>query len=187
MDQIAKDLIVNVYEDLEAQGRDMLMQAGVSTDLIRNERSADMRYIGQGHEINVGLPTESPADNFINDLEENFYEAYGKLYGHAHRDVPIEILTCRVIVTGPKPTVNLERFPPEKESVKVARKGEREAFFLEADGYVSAAVYDRYTLRSGATFSGPAIIEERESTVVVPPGMIVTIDEYQNLIMQLEK
>ena len=69
--------------------------------------------------------------------------------------------------------------------LKAARKGERQVYFPEHEGYVPCPVYDRYVLPVGTPFSGPAIIEERECTVVVGPGAQGQVDVQQNLVIRL--
>jgi N-methylhydantoinase A len=64
-------------------------------------------------------------------------------------------------------------------------KGHRPAFFPESDGYVETPVYDRYLLRPGMSLVGPAIIEERESTLVVGPGGVATVDEFLNVLVEM--
>ena len=68
-----------------------------------------------------------------------------------------------------------------------AVKGTRTAWFPETEGWFETPVYDRYRLGPGATFAGPAIVEERESTVIVGPGAACTIDERRNLVIDLRQ
>ena len=65
------------------------------------------------------------------------------------------------------------------------RRGERPVFFEAAGGYVATPVYDRYRLAPDAAFEGPAVVEERESTAVVPPGAKARVDEELNLVVTL--
>ena len=64
-------------------------------------------------------------------------------------------------------------------------KGRRRAYFPEAGGWVDCPVYDRYSLAAGLTLAGPAIVEERESTSVLPPGTVATVDEYASLVVEV--
>jgi N-methylhydantoinase A len=185
LSQVNMEDLDAVFEGLERQGREMLAQAGVDAGETIYERSMDMRYVGQGHEITVEVPPGELTSQAVALLEQNFYQTYRDLYGHAHDDVPLELLTCRVIVRGPKPKVNLERFAYDASSVERACKRMRPAFFAEAGGFVETPVYDRYELRAGASFVGPAIIEERDSTVIIPSGSKANVDEFHNLIVQL--
>ncbi|MBI3963987.1 MAG: hydantoinase/oxoprolinase family protein, partial [Chloroflexi bacterium] len=72
------------------------------------------------------------------------------------------------------------------QQLAAARKGTRPAFFPEANGFVDTPVYDHYRLFAGATFEGPAIVEERESTTVVGYHQRVTVDEYLNLVVDVD-
>lgn len=65
-----------------------------------------------------------------------------------------------------------------------AQKGERQAYFPEAGGYVATPVYDRYGLATGTELHGPAIVEERESTLVIGPGARITVDTYGTLVVE---
>jgi N-methylhydantoinase A len=64
-------------------------------------------------------------------------------------------------------------------------KGRRRAYFPETGGWIDCPIYDRYHLAAGLTIAGPAIVEERESTSVLPPGTIATVDEYASLIVEV--
>ena len=63
----------------------------------------------------------------------------------------------------------------------------RRAYFPEARGYADTPVYDRYALAPGMSLTGPAIVEERESTTVIPPEVTATVDEYANLLAELTR
>jgi N-methylhydantoinase A len=108
------------------------------------------------------------------DLISAFQLDYRRRYGRVGPDVPVEALTWRVIATGPSPHQSLTlrvNFAGDK-----AQKGSRRAFFPAAGGFVSTPVYDRYALKAGTAIDGPALVEERESTVVVPPGAHCSTD-----------
>src|SRR5262249_60859326 len=102
-------------------------------------------------------------------VEGAFAEVYTRLYTHLYRGAQIQALHWRVVCSGPKPEVPAARQAPSGVAAG-AKKRSRPAYFPEAGGPVQAAVYDRYALRPGDRIAGPAIVEERESTTVVPPG-----------------
>jgi N-methylhydantoinase A len=81
--------------------------------------------------------------------------------------------------------VHLQGGGNELKDAQTARKGSRKAYFPELGGYHTVSVYDRYALQPGTSFAGPAIVEERESTVVVGPDCSFRIDEQRNLIVEL--
>lgn len=172
-----------IYAELEVQGRAMLHEAGVAEGEMRFLRQADLRHVGQGHELPLPLPFPRLAEVDLDDtLRPYFYEFYAGIYGHAHRHLDLEIITCRLTATGPRPRVSLRETPSEARPVGEALKGERQAYFAELGGFVQVPVYDRELLAAGMQFTGPAIVEEKDSTAVIGPGAHVTIDRFANLL-----
>ena len=101
---------------------------------------------------------------------------------------PIQAINWRVLVSGPRPRVHLGEAPADPAaSAAQALRGHRRAYFPEREGFVDAAVYDRYRLRPGARLSGPAIVEEREATTVVAPNDALLVDGHHNLILTVER
>jgi len=98
--------------------------------------------------------------------------------------VPIEVINWRVISSGPTPDLRLQTENLDAGDAAFARKGSRRAWFPEAKAYVDTPIYDRYRLAVGARFHGPAIVEERESTVIVGGGACY-IDEQRNLVVEV--
>ena len=98
----------------------------------------------------------------------------------------MDIVSWRVVAQGPKPQVCLPKAKQEAASeAESARKGIRQAYLPQHRDTVKMSVYDRYMLVSGTRFQGPAIIEERESTVVINGPADISVDEYRNLIVDL--
>ena len=94
-------------------------------------------------------------------------------------------MSWRLVVSGPKPTLRLKAEGPDTGTAEEALKGKRKVYHPEWREYRDTPVYDRYKLAPGATFVGPAIVEERESTVVIGPGGRCAIDELRNLRVDL--
>jgi N-methylhydantoinase A len=94
-------------------------------------------------------------------------------------------MNWRVVSSGPKPSVRLRTATLEVSDAQLARKASRPAYFPEYSGYVDTPVYDRYALGPGAALVGPAIIEERESTMLVGPGGRAHCDEQLNLVVEV--
>jgi N-methylhydantoinase A/oxoprolinase/acetone carboxylase beta subunit len=172
-----------IYAELEAQGRAMLREAGVDEAEMRFLRQADLRHVGQGHEIPLPLPFPRLAEVDLDaTLRPYFYDFYAEIYGHAHRHLALEVMTCRLTATGPRPRVSLSETAGEPRPAAEALKGERPVYFAELGAFVQAPVYDRDLLSGGMRFSGPAIVEEKDSTAVIGPGALVTIDRFANLL-----
>ena len=176
--------IDEVFAALEAEGRATLARAGVAEGDMRFVRQADLRHAGQGHDIVVTLPSRPLAQvDLEHELRPIFYETYEGIYGHAHRHLGLEITTCRLTATGPTPTVALKELTADGRDASVAIKSTRSAYFADAGGYVETPCYDRAKLSAGATFFGPAIVEDIDSTAVIGPGTRVEIDRYANLVV----
>ncbi len=176
-----------VYAELGEEGRRTLLEAGVPEDAMTFTRQADLRHAGQGHEIVVTLPYEQLAGvDLESDLRPRFYQAYEEIYGHAHKHLGLEITTCRLTASGPRPQVELQQIEGHGQAPDTAIKGTRQAYFAEASGFIETPLYDRNKLSVGATFMGPAIVEEIDSTAVIGPGTRVSVDAYANLVVEFE-
>jgi N-methylhydantoinase A len=173
--------------EMEAEGLALLKASGMPPEHIRYRREADMRYAGQGHEIRVPLPPGQLDSSSVPAIIASFEEVYRRLYERLSRSVPVEIVNWRVTASGPIPDVRLNMPAADHSADQDIRKGSRQAYFPELGGFATVPVYDRYRLLPGTRFAGPAIIEERESTVIVGPGHHCHIDEHWNLIVDLIK
>jgi N-methylhydantoinase A len=175
--------IADLLEEMEREGRTLLGRAGLAADDISIERAADMRLIGQAHEITVQLPGPPPRAGDEDRIHEAFAQTYASLYGRTPPGVPVEVVSWRVRVAGPNPRLRLtsQRARADGE----AQKGERLAYFPELGGFQRTPTYDRYRLAPGSEFGGPAIVEERESTIIIGPGARAQVDEYLNVIVEI--
>jgi len=160
-----------VLAALEADARAELAVGGV-TDGVQVGRSADMRLVGQMHEIAVPLPPVLD----LGALTAAFAAAYTARYATVQPGALIEAVSFRLTAAGPAPTLSLDG---GAAAATAARKGERPAWF--GQGFQPTPVYDRYALAEGAVIPGPAIIEEREATTVVAPGDTLRVDAAGNL------
>jgi len=179
----------DIYTDLERRGHSMLVTAGVEGEVTLS-RSADMRYVQQGVEIRVPVPAGRLTQEDVPALRHVFEAEYERLYKRLNPGVDIEIVNWRLVASGPQPEITLQSATLQSAaadlSLAAARKGERAVYMPEQDGFVPCAVYDRYALPPGETFAGPAIIEERECTVVIGAHAHARLDAEQNLIITLE-
>lgn len=171
--------------EMEAEGLALLGGSGLAPDAISHRREADMRYVGQGHELRVPLPVGELGPAQLPAIHAAFEAAYRELYGRLGPPVALEVLSWRVISAGPQPALRLLAPDGGTTDAAAARKGLRPAYFPEARGYLETPVYDRYQLAPGTHFVGPAIVEEQESTVIIGPGARCTIDEQRNLVVDL--
>jgi N-methylhydantoinase A/oxoprolinase/acetone carboxylase beta subunit len=170
---------------MEDEGRELLARAGVARDSVRVTRIAEMRYVGQGHEVECAVPTGRLSADSLPAITASFEAAYGALYHRLPQGVPIEALNWRVTVSAPPPRLTFGGVAGAAGPAKSAVKTHRRAWFAERDGWVDTPVYDRYALGPGATFEGPAIVEERESTAVIGPGARCRVDENRTIVVEM--
>jgi 5-oxoprolinase (ATP-hydrolysing) len=145
------------------------------------ERLADMRLEGQMHEISVRLPDGQITDATMPAMREAFATAYAERYTSVYAGVGIMAVSFRVRCRGPMPQLSLTEAGARPAGA--AQKGTRTAWF--DGGFVDTPVYDRYALAPGTRITGPAIIEEREATTIIPPGDIVSVDATGTLAIDI--
>ncbi len=155
-------------------------------ETLRFERSLDMRFVGQGSELNVSLPAGDFTRFEKAKVRSLFDEAYEKLYGRTYPDSEVEFINFKVRASLPERLLQLPRLNPRgKPSLEAAVRGSRQAYCPLAGDFIPYTVYDRYLLFPGAQFSGPAIIEEKESTLIVGEEARVAVDDFGFLWIDL--
>jgi N-methylhydantoinase A len=176
-----------LYGEMAAEGTDVLRRAGVSESAVTMRRTAEMRYAGQGHEVEVEIPPGALDGGSLGRITTRFEEAYRRLYGRTPLGVAMEALNWRLVVSGPPPPEIRVGAPAgaagDRRQATPAPKGTRHAYFAETRGYVATPVYDRYQLEPGGRLEGPAIVEERESTTVIGPGARARVDDTLTIVV----
>ena len=173
------------FHRLTAEVTDYVRAAGIARADITIKRRLDMRYIGQGYEIEVPLPDGVETAEIFKRLPSLFAENYERVFSTRFGDMAAEIVNWKVEAGGPLPQLGRDGYTLsdfEAKGPNDALKGRREAYFPEQEGYTSCPVYDRYALVPGTILRGPALIEENESTCVVGFGDSVVVDARHNLI-----
>ena len=162
--------------DLESEAIAPLAMADADPDSLTIIRRLDMRYHGQGHEIEVTLPPEGG----IAALPAIFREHYAAVHGAALLDGPLVVTTWKV-----EASTRPQKLAPITPTAKgtPTPKSNRQAYF--GANYVTTPVYDRHGLGIDAVIEGPALIEERESTVLIGLDDCVRLDEFGNLVAEL--
>jgi N-methylhydantoinase A/oxoprolinase/acetone carboxylase beta subunit len=176
--------IEEIFKELEIEGARTLQKSGEADDL-RYERSVDMRFVGQGSETNVPVPEADVTSLSPDTVRGRFDEIYKKLYGRTYPDSPVEFINFKVRAKLPERLLKLPRMEKGSGTLEHAIKGQREAYSGIVKEFIPHTVYDRYRLFPEAIFQGPAIIEERESTVIVGEDASVSVDEYGFLWIDL--
>lgn len=175
------------YAEMEADGRAVLSTVASNTRDITIERFAELRYVGQGHEVQVAIPSGELSPAHADEIEATFDSEYRRLYGRTATGNPLEAMTWRVVATLPNAAA-----PTAATADSTTPAGEpmadrnREMYLPESDAMEAVPVYRRASLERGATVQGPAIIEERESTVIVGAAGRATVDVHRNIVITIE-
>ncbi|MHA1617398.1 MAG: hydantoinase/oxoprolinase family protein [Candidatus Njordarchaeales archaeon] len=183
--EIDPNALEEEFATLEAEGREILIREGVREDNIVFRRYADMRYWAQGYELLVTV--NKPVDEKeLKALEKRFHELHRKTYGYSMENENIEIVNIRVECIGllSKPVLKPAN---ERKNVSLKVESYRNVFFEKYNDFVKTPVFWRTRLPAGFEYSGPAIIEQYDSTIVVYPGWKFFVDEYLNIIVEREK
>jgi N-methylhydantoinase A len=167
------DALRAMLDGMECEGRALVAQAGVEAAEIRIR--AALRYAGQGYQVEADIAALDRAA-----IRAAFEAEYRRLYGRVEAGLPVECVGWRVTVSGPTPQLDLGAAPG---GAGHARRGTRPAWF--GGRFLDAAVFDRAALAPGESVSGPALVEERESTLVLPPGAMARCDAARNLVVEI--
>ena len=172
------------FEPLSEQATAFLVGAGVSPDRITLRRRLDMRYAGQGYEIEIELPGDLTGAALLEALPEHFATRYAEVFSSTTLSQPLEIVNWKVEARGPRPKLGADYglgFHAPGEAVL----GTHPVYSPERQVFEDCPVIDRYTLAPGAVMAGPALLQERESTCVIGPGESIRVDAALNLIAEL--
>jgi N-methylhydantoinase A/oxoprolinase/acetone carboxylase beta subunit len=176
--------IEKIFRELEAEATKILKKEATEKD-IKFERSLDMRFVGQGSETNISISGRDFTKIKKQEVRRLFDEVYEKLYGRTYPDSEVEFINFKVRATLPERLLQLPKLEKKGYSLDEAIKGQRQAYSPIARDFIRHTVYNRYKLFPTAKFRGPAIIEERESTVIVGEDALVSTDDFGFLWIDL--
>ena len=173
-----------VFVDLREQALSEFVADGFEGDSIEFAFSLDLRYQGQGYELNVAAGASAELDpSAIAELRERFDRAHEQLFGHSAKGEPVEAVNYRVRSTVRVPKFSMKRYDQASGPADAAKMGEREVYFDRQSGMTATPVFDRALLSPGHEVAGPAIVEQLDSTTVIYPGQRAVVDDYRNLVI----
>ena len=170
------DQIEKLFKSLEAEGAAILEQADKQQNIIF-ERTLMMRFVGQGAETDLHIDARLFNEWKKEQIRERFDDVYQKLYGRTYPETPVEFVTFKVRASLPERPFRIPALQTITTSIEDCIKGQRQAFSLTQREYIPFTVFDRFKLFPGASLCGPAIIEEKESTIIVGEDAEASVDE----------
>jgi N-methylhydantoinase A len=184
LDALDPAAVTAMLDAMAAQAVEVVRESSVAGE-VAVTRAVDARYLGQGYELTAPVPAGTLDAAALARVRASFDEIYAARYGYASAGEPVEAVTWKLAAIGGAPRVSLAKAAPAPGAP--TRKRVRKAYFPETRGYVDTPVYDRYALPPGLELTGPAIVEERESTTVLPPGASARVDDYATLVVTLAR
>ena len=166
MDALDWPAFEETFARMEADARQVIAATGLNAESARVERRADVRYVGQAFEIVVDLPPGPYNAGSAESLQSAFEKAYLAQFTRTPPAGPVEIINVRIAASADASVATTNATNTATEAPKL--KGERLVWSPAGKAYHATPVYDRYALRPGDAFDGPALIEERESTLAAP-------------------
>ncbi len=165
--------------ELDAAGRARMADEAVPPEAVRVTYTAEMRYVGQAYELPVPIGAPVGAQDLA-AVQAAFHASHERIYGYARPGQAVEFVNFRAVHAYPLPRPALAPAARPGGSVADARRGERRAYFAP-HGFLPTPVYVRGRLPAGGRVTGPAILEQPDTTTVIPPGWAGTVEESGNL------
>ena len=178
------DELEGLWAELERLGRDEIAAEGVAREEIALERSADVRYVGEGHEVLVAIPAGLAGAAAVDHMWSDFHRVHDDTFGfHYEGTQDVEVVSLRVQAIGRMHRPYVRAIEPGSDDASPA--GARDVYW-RGRGWVSCPIWHRESLSRGFTTRGPGIVKEYGSTLVVPEGWALRNDDYGNLILEKE-
>lgn len=177
--------LASVFDEMADATRRLLTEESVSDDRISLRREIGMCYVGQSFQLNIEVP-EVIGPDIGTVMSAAFNRQHRETYGFSNDAAPAQFVNLRCTATGAVKRPRMRELEGGDGNPAPALKGHRAVYFADsASARVATAIYERSLLRSGDTFEGPAIVEQMDSTCVIPPGARVTVDRHGSLIVDM--
>jgi len=173
--------VETIFLRMEETGSIQLDEDEVPREDWRLDRSVDMRYIGQSHELNVPAPSKIGMDG-LEEIVRRFHAIHMKHYGYSMPDEEVALVSFRLVARGMRSKPAFEVKSTRVGDITEALKGSRSVHFVE-EGWIECDVYDREMLNSGSLLRGPCIVEEWDTTTIVNGSYMAEVDAWGNLLL----
>jgi N-methylhydantoinase A len=182
VDRVDLAAVNRLYEEMEEEALAAMKALKLPKGDVNLARTAEMRYTGQFHEVEVPLAPGKLTAQHVKEAVAKFHKRHHELYTFSMSFRPVEFLNFRLKATARKAAFQLEKIPQGKRKVNGALKRKRTCIFNGKS--FNTPVYDGEQIRAGNRIEGPAIIEERTTTVVVPPAFQCSADRFKSYVLK---
>jgi len=187
--QADPDRMQTIYDEMKQEGIGRIKELGFRKSKLVLRHSIAMRYVGQSHEVTFELPPVMAGRKLtarsIRKLIEMFHDRHKTLFGHSSIESPVEFVTLSVSATAAIPKAQIHEIARGSSSPRQAYKKDRRVYFEEFKDYIDCPTYERSLLKAGNVIGGPAVIEQMDTTTVIPPQQKAKIDRYGNIVVEI--
>jgi N-methylhydantoinase A len=184
LDELDLNEVNQLFAQLIDGAKADLRSEGFQENEIRLELFLDLRYAGQGYELTVPCPMPPLKPPDLKLMRERFDAQHEQASGHKAETEPVELVSLRLISYGLVPQAKLSPSKPTGRKVNDARTGARKVYFGKQHGMLNCQIYRRDLLEPGHRISGPAIVEQLDTTTVIHPEQEAAVDDYRNIIIK---
>lgn len=177
-DMVSSAELENEFKEMEREASGLLYEEGVAEEDSNLVRYVEMRYTGQWRSLSVSIGQDITS---LDEALENFHREHEREFAFSNKDQQVEIYGLRVTAIGTVPKPEFPTYTPNG-SLEEAVKESREVYF--DDGFVETVVYNREKIPVGSTIHGPAVVDQLDTTTVIPPEFTAEVDKYRNLIIK---
>ena len=183
----SEQILIDGLEALRQRADRTLEADDVPLSQRRYEYSVDVKYVGQGYALNIPLSNVETDGEALSKIAEHFHSRHQAVYGFWAGEDPIELINLRLRAIGVLEEPSRQPQSASPGDPRDAYRGEREAWAEATGDMVQHKIYDRDSLAAGHVLGGPAIIEQSDSTTVIPPGWQGIVDHYGNLVLRAKE
>ena len=184
--ELSKTDVVQVFAELAQTGKDQLQLDGIDPTATDFRYYADLRYVGQEHAISI--PVESPdmLTGNVAKISERFDREHNKRYGQSAPNETMEIVSVRLVLTAAREDSLAEQWLSEPWKAESDVTSEtRDVIYDDPDKPLKTKIYWRPSLPAGTEVTGPAVIEEPNSTILIHPDDHVQVTDAGHLVVTL--
>jgi N-methylhydantoinase A len=183
LDEAKPGQVAEIFSKLGREAKTWLQEEGTSEQNASLKYQVDVRYFRQGYEFSLEINPDTLANGGINDLASRFGDAHEKLYGFK-LDQPVELVNLRAVGTGKVSKINFPTFELTGPECSTAVIEQNQIYF--DGGFAATNIYDRSKLNAGNQILGPAIVTQKDTTIVIHPGHVGEVDKHLNILIHQE-
>lgn len=174
-----------IISDLERKAMDDMIEEGFPEGEVTLSRFADAKYPAQIHELTIPVSGGVLGEDSIREMENAFHELHERMFTYNVSESTVDLFHWRVVAHRKVDSPEAPSFAPSGKTAEIAEKGTRSVYFGDIDDFRDTKIYDGDLLERSMTVSGPAVVEQANTTIVVFPGQTLDVNEYGDFVLDL--